>query len=327
MHLLILGGSIFLGRHLVEQALSAGHKVTILNRGRNTPPSQLSLIKEKKLERLLADREQSLAILEGRRFDAVIDTCGYQSSVVQKSKAALKDSGAVYVFISTISVYGTYEKVGLNESDPIIYTTAGEEGNYGTLKADCEKLVEEIEDHLIIRPGLLVGPHDPTDRFTYWPARIERGGDILAPGRPERQIQFIDVRDLVDFLLFSLENKIRGTLNVTGPNQSLSMETFLQTCAAAVGKECRFHWVADEKLRAAGIQPWMGLPLWLAQADSDTIGFMQIDCSKAIEHGLKIRPLSDTILDTITWKNSQTERTIKTGLSVEQESALLGEGQ
>lgn len=326
MHLLILGGSIFLGRHLVEQALSAGHKVTILNRGRNTPPSQSALIKEKKLERLLADREQSLAILAGRRFDAVIDTCGYQRQVVQKSKDALKDSGAVYVFISTISVYGIYEKVGLNETDPIIYSTAGQE-NYGTLKAGCEKLVEEIKDHLIIRPGLLVGPHDPTDRFTYWPARIERGGDILAPGRPERQIQFIDVRDLVDFILVCLENKIRGTFNVTGPNQSLSMETFLQTCVATVGKDCRLHWVADEKLKGAGIQPWMGLPLWLAETDSDSAGFMQIDCSRAIEHGLKIRPLNDTILDTIRWKNSETERTIKTGLSVEQESALLGEVQ
>jgi 2'-hydroxyisoflavone reductase len=322
MRLLIIGGSIFLGRHLVTQALEAGHRVTVLNRGSQCPDEQRAQIDEGKLEHLIADREKSLSILEGRQFDAVIDTCGYNPEVVSRSLEALRTSGK-YVFVSSISAYGKFEKLGLTEDDPISYST--EEENYGTLKADCEKVTAQFDKHVIIRPGLIVGPFDPTDRFTYWPARVAKGGKILAPGSALREIQFIDVRDLSQFILHCISTA-SGTFNVTGPQDKLSMGSFLATCAKALNSNCQFIWTEEEKLIAAGIQQWSGansLPLWIDSRDEDSRGFMHISCQRAFQAGLKLRPLAETIADTMKWHSSSREKILKTGISAEMEDQVI----
>lgn len=293
----------------------------MLNRG-SQPDEQRALIGEGKLEHLIADREKSLSILEGRQFDAVIDTCGYKPDAVSRALEALTTSSK-YVFVSSISAYGKFEKLGLTEDDPISYSTTEE--NYGTLKADCEKVAAQFDKHVIIRPGLIVGPFDPTDRFTYWPARVAKGGRILAPGRAQREIQFIDVRDLSQFILHC-SGTASGTFNVTGPHDKLSMGTFLDTCAKALSSDCQFIWTEEEKLIEAGIQQWSGansLPLWIDSSDENNRGFMHINCQRAFQAGLKLRPLAETIADTMKWHGSRQENELKTGISKEMEDQIV----
>jgi 2'-hydroxyisoflavone reductase len=322
MRLLIIGGSIFLGRHLVNQALEAGHRVAVLNRGTQFPDEQRVLIAAGKLEHLIADREKSLSILEGRQFDAVIDTCGYKPEVVSRSLEALRTSGK-YVFVSSITAYGKFKKLGLTEDDPITYSTTEE--NYGTLKADCEMVAAQFAKHVIVRPGLIVGPFDPTDRFTYWPVRVAKGGRILAPGSAAREIQFIDVRDLSQFILHCISTG-SGTYNVTGPQDKLSMGTFLDTCSKALNSNCQFVWTEEEKLIEAGVQQWSGansLPLWIDSKDEDNRGFMHISCRRAFQAGLKLSPLAETIADTMKWHSSRRENKLKTGISDEMEDQIV----
>lgn len=320
MNLLIIGGTIFLGRHLVSQALELGHEVTVLNRGTH------KLEEQNAVEHLVADREANLQVLDGRKFDAVIDTCGYRPEVVRKSVEALKSSTDNYIFISTVSVYGEFPKPGITESDPIKYTPAGEEGNYGSLKADCERIISELlpDNSLIIRPGLIVGPFDQSDRFTYWPARILAGGKIIAPGRPSRAVQFINVRDLASWILRLAERKQHGVFNVTGPQEKLTMQQFLTTCQETIVSKSELVWINDDVLLIAEIQPWIQLPLWIPHSDLQNIGFMQLDCTKAFQAGLEIRPLEETIIDVLSWdrtRDSSIPR--KAGLTLERESELL----
>lgn len=320
MKLLVIGGTVFLGRHIVSQALAAGHEVTVLNRGTNILEEQSAA------QHLIADRESNLEVLAGRKFDAVIDTCGYKPEVVRKSAEALSKSTDNYIFVSTISVYGEFPKPGITESDQIKYTPQGEEGNYGSLKADCEKVVIEVfpDKSLIIRPGLIVGPFDQSDRFTYWPARILAGGRILAPGRPSRAVQFINVRDLAAWILKLAESGQHGVFNATGPREKLTMQQFLTTCQETIVSKSELVWINDDVLLIAEIQPWIQLPLWIPHNDLDNIGFMQLDCSKAFQAGLTIRPLGETIIDVLSWdrtRDSSLPR--KAGLSLERESELL----
>ncbi len=318
MRLLIIGGTVFLGRHLVAAALAAGHQVTTLNRGRENVASQQSV------EKLIADREANLDILAGKNFDAVVDTCGYQPEVVEKSVKALKDQVQNYVFISSISAYGDFSRLSLTEADAVKYTNNGE-GDYGSFKADCEKIVSDnITSSLIIRPGLIVGPFDPSDRFTYWPWRIAQGGVILCPGKPERTIQFIDVRDLATWIIKLVESNTSGYFNATGPKAPLTMAAFLQQCLQTISSDCKFVWQSDEQLLALKVTPWSELPLWVPQSSQDWVGFMQFDCSKAFAHGLMTRPLAETIADVLTWdlERLQPEER-KAGLSLLKEKELL----
>jgi 2'-hydroxyisoflavone reductase len=320
MHLLVLGGTVFLGRHIVSEALAAGHKVTTLNRGTHVLPEQSDV------EKLVDDREKDLDVLVGKKFDAVIDTCGYRPEVVAHSIQALKGAVETYVFISTISAYGKFHKNGITESDPITYTAAGEAGDYGTLKADCEKAIFDLipNEALVIRPGLIVGPHDPTDRFTYWPARIARGGEVLAPGDPNRAIQFTDVRDLSIWILKLTQAKVRGVYNAKGTKNRLTMGEFLETCKQTIGSECQLKWAEDKALEEAAVQPFVDLPLWIPASALDYAGFMELDCSKAFESGLSPRPLSETIADTLAWDQSRDPASPrKAGLTPERENQFL----
>lgn len=320
MRLLVIGGTVFLGRHIVSSALAAGHHVTTLNRGTHDLAEQASV------ERLIADREIDLGPLAGRTFDAVIDTCGYYPDIVRHSVSVLSRFVGTYVFISTISAYGDFTKIGISEEDPIKYTKRGEDGDYGSLKADCEKVLADLmpENSLVIRPGLIAGPYDPTDRFTYWPARFARGGKIVVPARLERFVQFIDVRDLASWVIKLVEVQARGIYIATGPNERLTLGGFLDACEQKVGKEAELVRIEDATLHKAGVEPWTELPFWIPVAKSSFAGVMRLDRGKSIEAGLICRPVSATIADTLAWDKTRDPSAPRVaGLSQAKEAKLV----
>ena len=322
MNILILGGTVFVGRHLVDVALARGHQVTLFNRGQHNP----DLFPE--VEKLRGDRDGNLQALAGRQWDAVIDTCGYVPRIVAQSAALLADQVAQYVFISTISVYADFSPPGINEeapvghlADPSTEEITGE--SYGPLKVLCEKAVEAALPgrSLIIRPGLIVGPDDPTDRFTYWPVRVARGGEVLAPGNPAQQVQFIDVRDLAAWTIEMVERNLQGVYNATGPANPLTITQLLESCQATTESDANFTWVTEEFLLAQAVGAFVEAPLWVP---AEMAGLEQVDCRKAINAGLRFRALPQTVLDTLQWHQTRPlSHTWRAGLSVERETALL----
>ncbi len=324
MKILLIGGTVFLGRHTVEAALRRGHQVTMFNRGKDNP----DLFPE--VEKLRGDRTSDMTSLMGREWDAVIDTCGYLPHVVKASAELLAPVIGQYTFISTISVYADNSVIGMDEhaavaqlGDASTDEVTGE--TYGPLKALCERTVEDIlpDRSLIIRPGLIVGPHDPTDRFTYWPCRIAEGGEVLAPGTPDGAVQMIDVRDLADWILHMVERGADGTYQATGPVRPLALADILIQCGEMSGSDVRLTWVDEQFLLAAGVTPWTDLPLWLPDAE-ETRGMMRVDCSKAIAEGLSFRPLAGTVGDTLTWaRNRPASHKWQAGISRDHEKELL----
>jgi 2'-hydroxyisoflavone reductase len=323
MKLLIIGGTIFLGRHLVDAARERGHEVTLFNRGQHNP----DLFPD--VEKLRGDRDGGLAALRGRRWDAVIDTCGSVPRVVQASAELLSDAVGHYTFISTMSVYADLAAPESDEHSPV-GTIADETvedptgPNYGPLKALCEQAVEAAMPGraLIIRPGLIVGPYDPSNRFTYWPHRVAQGGEVLAPGTPEQPLQFIvDVRDLAAWIIRMAEAGTTGVFNAKGPDYSLTMGDLLDTCKAASGSDAWFTWVAEDFLLDQGIGPWMELPLWLP-ASMDAINSARSE--KAYAAGLTFRPIADTVRDTLAWDATlPTDAPRRAGLDTAREAAVL----
>jgi 2'-hydroxyisoflavone reductase len=324
MRLLILGGTVFLGRHLVEVALRRGHEVTMFNRGIHGA----DLFPD--VERLKGDRKEDLSALAGREWDAVIDTCGYFPRIVRNSARALAGSVGHYTFISSISVFSDFSKPGINEETPVatiedetMEEITGE--SYGPLKALCEKAVEEEFPGrtLVVRPGLIVGPNDPTDRFTYWPHRVAEGGKVLAPGEPETPIQIIDVRDLAEWTIDLVEKKQTGIYNATGPVPELTMGTMLEECRRVSGSDAEFVWVDAAFLEKEGIVMWSDLPAWVPDTD-ETRGFSRVDVSKAVASGLTFRPIAETIADTLAWeKTLPADRELRAGLTRERETEAL----
>jgi 2'-hydroxyisoflavone reductase len=325
MKILIIGGTRFLGRHLVHSARARGHTVTLLNRGLTNP----DLFPQ--VETILGDREKDLAELLGHEWDAVVDTCGYVPRIVHLSASALEGSVNRYVFISSISVYASFSKVGIDESDPVgkmedetVEEITGE--TYGPLKVLCEKAVQDTfgdEGTLIIRPGLIVGPHDPTDRFTYWPVRVARGGDVLAPEEPGVPIQIIDARDLSDFIIKLIEEKASGIFNATGPDYELTMGTMLETCKQVSKSDATLKWAPVEFLTEHKVEPWSDMPVWIPNVEQDA-GFSRVDISKAIKAGLTFRPLEETVRDTLDWAATRpSDREWRAGLSIEREAEVL----
>ena len=322
MKLLILGGTRFLGRHLVVSALVRRHEVTLFNRGKSNP----DLIP--KVQTIRGDREKDLAQLAGHRWDAVIDTCGYIPRIVRISAEALKDSRS-YVFVSSISVYADFSKIGIDENDAVgVLSEETEEvtgESYGPLKALCERTVQDVfgARGVIVRPGLIVGPHDPTDRFTYWPVRVSRGGDVLAPDRPDVLTQIIDVRDLSDFIIKLVEDKASGVFNATGPDYPLSFGKLLETCKQVGKSDSNFKWASREFLSQHNVAPWSDLPAWLPDTGEDA-GFAQVNISKAIAAGLTFRPLAETVRDTLDWAATRPpEHEWRAGLKPEREQELV----
>lgn len=325
MKLLILGGTRFIGRYITERALNNGHEVTHFNRGNHTFPE---------VETLIGDREGDLSPLEGRSFDAVIDTSGFFPRTVSESASRLAKVVDHYTFISTISVYKEFGEKPCTEDSPV-HVISEEEAervtsngyvppeHYGALKALAEK---EVEKHmpsraLHIRPGLVVGPHDYSDRFTYWVKRLDDGGDVLAPGKPQRPIQFIDVRDLANCIVEMTEKKVTGVYNVTGAERHLTMGELLDTCKRVSGSKALLHWLDEEFLLSQGVTPWSDLPLWLPESHNAAA---DINVDKAIAQGLTFRPIEETVADTLAWlKTRDPSLDWKAGLDREKEKKLL----
>jgi 2'-hydroxyisoflavone reductase len=317
--LLVLGGTKFLGRHVVEAALARGHAVTTFTRGRTQPELFAG-----RVESVHGDRATDLARLAGGPWDAVIDTCGYVPRVVRASAEALAQRVGVYAFVSSISVYPDFALGAAGEDDPVGVladpaTEVIDGETYGPLKAACEAVVRERfgERALVVRPGLIVGPYDPTDRFTYWVRRADDGGEALAPGDGTRLVQVVDARDLAAWLLTACERGRGGTFNVTGP--SVTMRSVLDACAAAAGGRVRWRWVPEAALEKAGVQPWTELPLWLAGKDQ------KVPIARAVAAGLTLRSVADTVADTLAWDRTRQGAPLAAGLPRAKESAVLAE--
>lgn len=326
MKLLILGGKAFLGRHITAAALAADHDVTLFHRGQTNP----DLFPQ--ATRIIGDRTKGLDKLADGEWDAVIDTSGYHPSAVRASAKALADRVGTYVFISTISVYAGFATPNQDESAPLARLDRPSRAqvtneNYGALKTHCEDAVQKIvgDRALILRPGLIVGPHDPTDRFTYWPARVQRGGEVLAPGVPTGPVQFIDARDIADWLLVLLEAGTTGIYNVAGPQKEMSFSTFLDACKKTINSDVTYTWVTPDFLAQHNVVPFQELPLWVPVSLS---GLITIDCTKAFAAGLTCRPVETTIADTLAWFNTlPSDHQLRAGLTPEREQALLNAWQ
>lgn len=333
LRLLILGGTGFLGPHVVQRALDRGHEMTLFNRGRTNN----HLFPD--LEKLRGDRDGDLKALEGREWDAVVDTSGYFPRIVKDSAELLRDSVDQYVFISTLSVFASNSEpdqdetgaVGTIEDETVEQITGT---TYGPLKALCEQAAEAAMPGRVsnIRPGLIVGPGDNSDRWTYWPVRIAEGGEVLAPGKPDNAVQIIDARDLANFIIHSIEAKVVGVYNAIGPAEILSMETMLDACKKGTESDAEFTWVDADFLSEHGVRAWQDMPAWVSADVEGYAGFGRTSRKKAIEAGLEFRPISETARDTVAWYHDRVAKIEeatgqpyrpRAGLSREREAEVL----
>src|SRR4028119_2086048 len=280
MDLLILGGTRFLGRRRVGEALGGGHRVTLFNRGESNP----GLFSE--VEELWGERGGDLSPLRGRTWDAAIDTSGYLPREVRHSAELLAGSVGRYAFVSSISVYEDFVRTGIDEDAPVLEPPDPEPEEmswelYGGLKVGCERAVEAAMPGraLVVRPGMIVGPHAHTHRFPDRGRRAGRGGDVLAPGDPERQVQLIDARDLAGWMLRMTEGGRTGVYNATGPDHRLTMRGMLEGIREATGSDARFVWASEKFLLDAGVEPWEELPFWVPK---EMAGILAVDVGRAV---------------------------------------------
>jgi 2'-hydroxyisoflavone reductase len=326
--ILILGGTGFLGPHIVDAARARGHTLTLFNRGKTNP----GLFPD--VETLEGDRDGKLQALERRRWDAVVDTSGYVPRIVELSAKLLAPAVDHYVFVSTVSVYASLAAVGADETAPIAaLTEPGSEDvqqHYGALKALSEQAAEAAMPGRVttIRPGLIIGPRDPTGRFTHWPARLREAGDgeVLAPGDGTTPTQWIDGRDLAAWIVTMIERGTVGVYNALGPAGGAAMREVVETCRDAAGTAPTLTWVDAAFLEKQGVSPWGDLPMWIP-ADGDYAGFGSTSNARAVGAGLTFRPLVDTARDTLAWLDglpADTPRRIwSTGITRERELAVL----
>jgi 2'-hydroxyisoflavone reductase len=340
MKLLVLGGTKFLGRAVVSAALDAGHEVTLFNRGQQDPSAFPGV------EQIHGDRTtaEGRAKLEGHAWDAAIDTAPYLPRDVRSICKALHGHVAHYTLVSSISTMASHAASGQDEDSPLAHLTPEQQAQvdtlsaegpipakslgefYGPLKVQCEEAARAAyPGALIVRPGLIVGPYDGTDRFTYWPARFMKGGDVLAPGKPERPVLFIDVRDLAEWMVRMIAQGQGGTYLATGPASNLTFGELLEACMRVAHERgappSRIVWTPDEKLGDVGA--WMELPLWIPASDPDHAGFMTERIDRALAAGLTFRPLEDTIRATLDWDATRPPGPRGAGLDPEKEKALL----
>ncbi len=325
MKLLILGGTQFLGRHIVSQAIAKNHDVTLFNRGLSDP----KLFTE--VEHIQGDRNNDLSILNGRAWDAVIDTCGYFPEQTAASSNLLKDKVGQYVFFSSMSVYKNPRKdddengltYSLEDGHPIDDTPS----TYGLRKKLCEdEITSRMKNRaLVIRPGLIVGPHDQTWRFPYWIDRIRRGGEVLAPGNPNSPIRFIDVTDLAEWTLQLIEKNESGVFNAIGPNPRYTIGQLLEDCKRELKSDCEFTWVSEYFLLSHNVKPWIEIPIWLP-VESEELHLLVYE--KAQKAGLISSPVSETIRKTSIWLDGFKPRPDgKYGMDLNKEKYLLEQWQ
>jgi len=323
--LLILGGTRFLGRHVAELALARGHQLTLLHRGRSGP----DLFPQAEHRR--ADRDGDLQVLARGEWDAAIDTSAYLPRQVRAIADSLGGRVGHYQLVSTISVYAGFAASGTTEdaavqtlADPAVQTVSGE--TYGGLKALCEAEARSgfAGRCLVNRPGLLVGPHDPTGRFTWWVRRIAAGGDVLAPGDPQGPVQFIDARDAAAWMLRQSEQGTQGVFNLTGPARPLTWGALLETAVDTLNPDARLQWVDEAFVLGQGVAPWSDLPVWLPR---ESEGMHRVVIAPALVTGLVCRPLAQTLADTAAWAGPPAPAAgpprPAVGLTAERETALL----
>ncbi|MEN9526603.1 MAG: hypothetical protein RLY56_554 [Pseudomonadota bacterium] len=330
LDILILGGTRFLGLHMTAYAQSRGHRVTFFNRGK-TNTTRFS-----EVERLTGDRNGDISALKGRRWDVVIDNSGYVPRQVTATAELLRETTPLYVFVSTVSVYAGFDKPGDEDSpigtltDPTVEKVDG--ATYGPLKALCEQAARRVYGNdraLIIRPGLIVGPDDNTDRFTYWPARAARGGQFVAPGSPSDPVQFIDARDLAAFTIESAENSLSGTFNLLSPPGRFSIgdivNASVQSAKTLMSTDAEPVWIPAQVLDEQKVAPWSDMPVWVP-SEGDSAGFAAVSASRAVSAGLRIRPIIETTTDTLRWHLSRPEAEqakLRAGISPEREQDVL----
>lgn len=324
MRLLILGGTGFLGGELVAQALEAGHQVTLLNRGASAPGRFPGVAHHP------VDRAGVWQPPAGQDWDAAVDVWPCRPAWVRAAATRLAPRVERLAFVSSVSVYADLDLLGLTEVARLepwpsgVAEDAEPHQHYGAFKARCEDAVREAAPGraLILRPGLIVGPGDSSDRFPYWPRRLAAGGEVVAPGDPARRVQLIDVRDLAAFLLRLLEAGTTGTVHASGPARPLGMGPMLEACMRGVGSTACLRWVPEAALEAAGVAPWMGMPLWLPREKQ---GMLELDLGKALDLGLVCRPLEETARDTLAWDRARGPDAPRgCGPTAAQEAALLG---
>ena len=323
--LLVLGGTRFLGPPIVRTAEALGYEVTLFNRGKSNPA------RFPKLEQLEGDRDTgNLESLRGKKWDAVIDTSGYAPKHVEQSCNLLKDSVGRYLFVSTVSVYTDQSAASVDESTPTGIITPEEfeaattikaaVANYGPMKAECDRIVERVfgARATVVRPGLIVGPDDSSDRFTYWPLRILRGGTALVPEDLQAEVQFVDVRDLGDFCVKLVQDQAGGIFNAVGFRGRVSFADLLSTCKLTLNTEATWESVSEAFLREHKVRPYTELPLWLPKGQR---GHFAVE--KAIAAGLSFRSIAETIVDTVAWhKTRPADTKLRAGLTPEREAEL-----
>jgi 2'-hydroxyisoflavone reductase len=319
VRLLTLGGTSFLGRAIVASALARGHEVSLFTRGRTNP----DLFPE--AEHLHGDRERDLSALEGRRWDVVVDTSGYVPHVVRASADLLSPAAEHYAFVSSISAYADFSQP-VHEESPLAELAEGQPvdrleddySNYGALKVLCEREVTEAFPgrSLAVRAGLIVGPHDPTGRFTYWPHRVARGGEVLAPAPPDRPVQVVDVRDLGEWIVHASEQRLSGPFNAT--SESMTFDAVLDACLEVTGSDATVTWADETFLLEHDVGQWLELPLWIAN-EPGSERFHEVDTTKAHGAGLRHRPLQETVQGAL----DQASLAAGRGLAPERETQLL----
>lgn len=325
-----------MGRHLVNAALARNHEITLFNRGKHSSE------KIENVEQIHGDRNIDLDKLSGRSWDAVVDTCGYLPQTVKASAEALKDSVEQYVFISSISAYADFSQPNFEETAPVAGLTDEQQRRaneidpngeltgatlgemYGALKVLCEREAEKAMPGkvLTIRSGLIVGSYDPTDRFTFWVIRTAKGGEVLAPETPNRYVQFIDAQDLSEWTIKMIEHGESGVYHATGKPFDLTMGEMLAKIKRTSQSDAIFIWVDEGFLKKENVESWSEMPLYLPESDDGARGFLSANIDKALEKGLSFRPLSETIRETLDWRQTKSDE-LKAGISAEREKELL----
>jgi 2'-hydroxyisoflavone reductase len=331
LRMLILGGTRFLGPALVEYALARGHVLTLFNRGQSNPGHFPTV------ETLIGDRDARggyAALAGSRRWDVVIDVPATLPRWVNGAADALADRTDHYLFVSTISVFRDYSQPGIAEDGPLhapgdpLAERMGQTADtqYGPLKVRSELVAaERFRNVTIVRPGLIVGPGDLSDRFSYWPVRIEKGGDVLAPGAMDDPVQYVDVRDLGEWIVRLAEARVLGTFNATGPAQPTTIAELLHGIKAVTTAGAQFTWVDADFLARQQVRGWSDMPVWMP-ARGATAGFMRIACGKAHAAGLTFRPLADTARATQAWYHSRPaseQERLRAGIAPDRERAVL----
>ncbi|HET8754592.1 MAG TPA: NAD-dependent epimerase/dehydratase family protein [Solirubrobacteraceae bacterium] len=320
MRILILGGTVFLGRHVVDAALARGHDVTVFTRGVHPVPPGV--------EHRTGDRAGDLSALDRGEWDAVLDTSGYQAADVRRLAERLADRAGHYVFVSSVNVYPAWPAEPVDEDSPV--WESGDD--YGAQKALSERALEAALPARVatVRAGLICGPHDNVFRLPWWVRRIARGGRVPAPGAPGRPVQLVDARDLAAFMLDLGERRLAGAFNGTAPAGQQTMGEVLDAAVAATGSGAELVWVPDERLQAAEVEPWVELPLWIPAAEFP--GTWQVGTERAQAAGLRCRPVAQTVADVWSWLRAGGESELDEWraehrprpMDVARERALLG---